>query len=133
MFDRQTAFTRSVKHLLKQGQPALDNRSGAPMYRTDTGLTCAIGCLIPKDRYLPEMEDKNASSDIVIAGIDPTLGRVETSHDLAFLSHMQRQLHDIWIVISVEKGETYTFPKFVEVAAACFARDYNLLKEKERV
>lgn len=76
MFDRQTAFTRSVQHLRNQGQPALDDISGDPMYHTDTGLMCAIGCLISKDKYLPEMEGKNAYSIIATDGIDPTLGRV---------------------------------------------------------
>ena len=43
-------FYKVQKHLLKQNKKALD-RVGSCQYRTDSGLSCAVGCLIPDQIY----------------------------------------------------------------------------------
>jgi len=51
----QEIFDTVVTHLYTQGKQA-DNGEGGCMYRTDEGLKCAVGCLIPDDQYHPSME-----------------------------------------------------------------------------
>lgn len=45
-----------TEHLLKQNQQAI-NSIGLCVYRTNDGLKCAVGCLIPIDKYTPEIEN----------------------------------------------------------------------------
>lgn len=58
----QTAFNKVVKHLLKQGRTAMNDQENTCMYwrNKDTGLKCAIGCLIPKDEYHKGLEGMTA-------------------------------------------------------------------------
>lgn len=49
----QQIFNKVKNHLLKQNKKAIYNGNCA--YKHD-GMSCAIGCLIPDDVYLPEME-----------------------------------------------------------------------------
>ena len=51
----QETFDHVVRHLAKQGGPAL-NRDGACMYRGPNGTKCAIGCVIPEHLYTPDIE-----------------------------------------------------------------------------
>jgi hypothetical protein len=53
----QRMFNRVVRHLRKQGKPAV--RNGDCLYRTPDGLSCAAGCLIPNRLYTPEYENKS--------------------------------------------------------------------------
>lgn len=55
---KQEIFDRVVNHLLTQNKRAVDYTLGYPkcMYRTNEGLKCAVGCLIPDDAYDPRME-----------------------------------------------------------------------------
>lgn len=51
----QEVFDKVVDHLRTQGEPAKNSR-GKCKYKTDSGLKCAIGCLIEDDEYNPKME-----------------------------------------------------------------------------
>lgn len=53
----QDIFDTVVKHLFAQGKQALDH-DGDCVYRSPTGLKCAVGCLIPDDKYDPELESR---------------------------------------------------------------------------
>ena len=55
--DRQTIFTRIRDHLLSQNFRCQDLPSTKCLYRNNAGAKCAIGCLIPDDRYDPKFED----------------------------------------------------------------------------
>lgn len=50
----QEIFTKVKRHLLKQKQQA--RRLGGCAYRTEDGLKCAVGCLIPKKLYKKQIE-----------------------------------------------------------------------------
>jgi hypothetical protein len=50
----QQIFDTSTAALLAQGKPALEN--GRCRYRTADGCKCAVGHLIPDDRYDPAMD-----------------------------------------------------------------------------
>lgn len=52
----QQIFDRVAKHLLKQGARALETDGSGSVYYAENGNRCAIGCLIPKGRYAPEIE-----------------------------------------------------------------------------
>lgn len=59
----QEIFDTVINHLLQQGGPALnynydDEALDDPVcrYRSNNGLKCAVGCLIPDDQYDPLME-----------------------------------------------------------------------------
>lgn len=57
----QEIFDKVINHLLQQGGPALNyNYDDDPVcrYRSNNGLKCAVGCLIPDDQYDPLMEGK---------------------------------------------------------------------------
>lgn len=58
MRTRQEMFTIAAAHLVKQNRRATcagDNEIGC-MYRAPDGAQCAIGCLIPDDKYNPDFE-----------------------------------------------------------------------------
>ena len=51
----QEVFDFVVNHLRTQGKQAVD-RDGDCQYCTPDGLKCAVGCLIPDDKYDPCIE-----------------------------------------------------------------------------
>lgn len=53
--DKQTIFDTVVRHLGRQGHPAM-NGAGRCVYRAPDGSKCAVGCLIPDELYRPEMD-----------------------------------------------------------------------------
>jgi len=55
---KQSIFNRVAKHLLAQNKQAKKHIDHALLcaYRTEDGLACAVGCLIPKRDYSPQME-----------------------------------------------------------------------------
>ncbi len=64
----QKIFNRVRHHLLTQRQRSADNdrtdaRPGLDrcVYKSPSGLKCAVGCLIPSNLYRPEMENMSLS------------------------------------------------------------------------
>lgn len=51
----QTIFDTVVRHLWAQGKQAADD-NGSCLYRGPNGTKCAVGILIPDDKYLPRMD-----------------------------------------------------------------------------
>lgn len=51
----QEAFDKIATHLLTQDSKAMDG-AGTCCYLTEEGLKCAIGCLIPEEKYDITME-----------------------------------------------------------------------------
>ena len=64
----QNIFDRVVTHLLTQNAKALDD-AGYCTYRGFDGRMCAIGCLIPPERYEKFLEGKSATSSVVLTAI----------------------------------------------------------------
>jgi hypothetical protein len=96
-----------VDHLATQKARAWSEDNGTCGYRTETGLMCAVGCLIPDELYDPEIEgdidrllsaelyDRNSASPRVVAGehlqsLAPSVDRETLGH---FLNAVQRY-HD---------------------------------------
>ncbi len=62
---RQRLFTRSGRHLMRQGKPALGENNATCKYRVHTtNLACAVGCLIPDTAYTPRMEGRTVGGTL---------------------------------------------------------------------
>ncbi len=53
----QEAFDTMVAHLRKQGVRSKVSEGAKCLYRSDMGLKCAVGCLIPDVDYIVAMEE----------------------------------------------------------------------------
>lgn len=91
----QELFNRVVAHLRAQGCAAKEwvthpnSRAYLCRYRTADGKKCAVGCLIPDERYIPDLEGKIATHAVVAtaAGLE--------GHNLQLATRLQA-IHD-WI------------------------------------
>lgn len=73
---QQGLFDTVVTHLFTQGRPALitpeddfDGAVGDCLYRGPNNTKCAVGCLIPDDRYTPDLENLEASNPLVMSAV----------------------------------------------------------------
>ena len=57
-------FKRIAEHLRTQGRPAYAEDNWSCRYRAESGLSCAVGCLIPDELYNPRFEGKAAPAVI---------------------------------------------------------------------
>jgi len=57
MISNRLIFDTVKAHLLKQNKRAIHAAIHRCMYRTADGLKCAVGCLIPDDKYVPWIEN----------------------------------------------------------------------------
>ncbi len=87
----QEIFDTVVDHLLSQGKPSI---SGVCRYRSDDGLKCAVGVLIPDSEYDFEMEHSVIDAE---PSNHPTpiqkWAQLRYPNDLKLLTRLQR-LHD---------------------------------------
>ena len=93
----QETFNIVAKHLLTQMEQAKD-RSGCCSYRGENGLKCAVGCLIPDDKYDPYMEGQSPLTTTCMSGKKREPGSVgrlllEQGHDLSLAEALQT-IHD---------------------------------------
>jgi hypothetical protein len=122
--DRQKLFDAMLGHIRQQAKPATARQGGVDkcLYRTDDGLKCAIGALIPDELYQPGFE--NAATAEVLDALfvhDPALRD--------FLTHAQNRLHDNPASAALMVGE-YAFSKMVEDNARHLALHYGLTYTK---
>lgn len=91
----QQVFDKVATHLLRQGRKSQNVGRGQCKsfcaYRGDDGTTCAVGCLIPDDRYNPALEGLAAQRFAVLDTIRDTVDLNETTKTL--LTELQ-DLHD---------------------------------------
>ena len=82
----QGIFDKVATHLFTQGKQAL-NASGKCMYRGMDNTTCAIGCLIPDEKYEANFENKGVNSSTLelafpeFKPFDELLSDLQTVHD----------------------------------------------------
>ncbi len=88
--DKQGYFDKIAKHLLTQKKQALRD-DGQCAYRAADGCECAIGCIIPDDKYSPSFE----GNGIWYKPVQDAIG-VENTDIFVFFIDMQR-IHDGWI------------------------------------
>ena len=120
---RQEAYDRMVAHMRKQKGWAVEE--SACCYRTESGAMCAVGAIIPDDRYDKRIETFGAADPMVytLVGI--------ARWDAGFLGYAQRALHDELAfgvfdedlgLCPIEPFDAETF----EAAAMAFADQYDL-------
>lgn len=96
----QEAFDRALNGIRSQGGPSMRQReSGYVMrciYRSSDGRKCAVGWLIPDEKYDPDFDDKYSLEDLVDElGLDqgegaPTLAllrQLQEAHDEAAIKY----------------------------------------------
>ena len=100
---KQQIFNIVVKHLRKQGKPALNTPDHLPrcLYRSPDGLKCAAGCLIPDDKYTPSLEGRLNETHYKIIG--ENLGFTLTETEINLIRDLQN-IHDNVAVHSWESG-----------------------------
>ena len=85
-------FNKVSEHLLAQNEQALDGNWEC-VYRSDTGLKCAVGCLIDDEFYSEDLEYSSLSSTGPVANALEKSGVVLTREILDLLQRLQK-LHD---------------------------------------
>lgn len=86
---RQEIFEMVAKHLFQQKERSMD---GKCLYRGPNGKKCAIGILIPDEKYDPDMEGKcSYQLKEYEYDLDPAIFNTENT---AFLDQLQRA-HDL--------------------------------------
>lgn len=96
--DQQAIFDIVSNHLLTQGERAQrptfwsSQMAMCAYFNQETGLKCAVGCLIPEERYHPDLEGWSLMSVSVKTALD--LDRfVDPDLALALLHDLQ-SVHD---------------------------------------
>lgn len=87
----QQLFDTVVNHLRQQNSRST-NGDDACLYRDLQGRKCALGCLIPDENYLPDMESKTLSG-LLRGDLLPISLRDELTTHLRLLSELQNT-HD---------------------------------------
>ena len=87
-------FYKVQKHLLKQNKQAR-SPAGSCQYRTDSGLSCAVGCLMTDDIYDSSFEGHNLNDRLVRKALTPIVG---VNYELRLLKldllHRLQKVHD---------------------------------------
>lgn len=83
----QEIFDKVVNHLLTQNEKAMTKFRC--QYRTEDGLKCAIGCLIPDEKYRREFDDKA----LVVIELMEFLPNIITIKNIPLLEDLQ-YIHD---------------------------------------
>ena len=110
---RQSWFNRAVNAIVAQGQ--LSKRGFSTCYYRHPGnpaVRCAVGHLIPDDKYKPSWEGRSVSSDPIMRAIGAT------TPDRHFMMDLQR-CHD----------QAADIPSFL-VNARNFAKQWSLTCSK---
>ena len=84
MRTRQEIFTKVYTHLMKQQEKSIEDE--ACQYRTGE-LRCAIGCLIPDEKYSVKLEGRCVSTQNVLAAAGIA------KDDVLFAGELQ-EIHD---------------------------------------
>lgn len=87
MMNSQETYDHVKNHLLTQNREA--RLYGSCAYRSADGLKCAIGCLIPDDKYDPAFEGMLWSSNVTLRKLVESV----TSASARLLTELQ-DLHD---------------------------------------
>ena len=87
-------FYKVQKHLLKQNERSMDLGSGC-MYRSNGGLSCAVGCLMTDDIYRPSFEGESVRDSSIMEALTPIVGVNEDKRMLKlYLLRELQVVHD---------------------------------------
>ncbi len=110
----QEIYDKVKAHLIAQGRPAMEDDTCC--YRTASGLKCAVGCLIPDDRYQPGFEGEaiGAMFSEPVNSISALMVELYGPKCLTLLRDLQT-LHDEWPFF----GERQGLHRLLEEVALC--------------
>lgn len=105
---KQEVFNKVYTFLSNQGRSAHSGIQGELCkYRMEDecGLVtkCAVGCLIPEDRYHPDFEDGVPAGQLVVTGVLD--GIVEDTHDMKRYLETLQSIHDANVVFNSEPSK----------------------------
>lgn len=98
---RQETFDLVVAHLRKQGRKCVDPDTNRCRYRGPDGLKCAVGVLIPDEKYSATFETRGAlwspiSSVLRELGHDPVLcNSLQLVHDSVSVDNWEPHFEDV--------------------------------------
>ncbi len=117
MYTNQSLFETVSRHLFAQGERAFAPMSGC-QYRTEAGLSCAIGCLIPDEMYRPAFEGRSVTGLLgsypEIKGLFPDvhetlLEDLQQIHDMQSSWESSETLTNLLISVGIAHGLSVTF------------------------
>jgi len=103
----QEYFDTVTRHLLNQNEQSIGD-GGLCSYRGTDGLKCAIGCLIPDDKYDPGLEGRGVLHPAVysLIGAQPDqtslLLGLQSTHDGRVPSEWRERLWEIAMVFDLK-------------------------------
>jgi hypothetical protein len=91
---QQATFDKVVNHLRRQNARAM-GAFGLCRYRVVNGRRCAVGCLIPDDKYSPSLEGQ--SLDLPDSSQDLRAILEQEGHDVSLVRQLQ-MIHDTVLI-----------------------------------
>lgn len=98
----QEVFDKVVRHLAKQGErAAIDDECQYRYQKAGETLLCAVGCLIPQEKYSPAMEYHPCQDEVVWSALglpkelQPLLIALQETHDGALPKDWEWQLRRV--------------------------------------
>lgn len=99
---KQEVYDKVKAHLLAQGKQSWDEERDLCMYRGPGGLKCAVGVLIPDEKYVPQMEGEVSDTGWLekyglteLLPFEELLQDLQTVHDLGLTSMWESHLRDV--------------------------------------
>jgi hypothetical protein len=87
-------FNKVEKHLLEQNAKSIREGDNC-QYRSDEGLSCAVGCLMTDDMYDYSLEGESVRSEEVREALTPIVGVNEKKRKLKLnLLYQLQNIHD---------------------------------------
>jgi hypothetical protein len=108
--NNQTAFNTVVKHLVKQNWQRSESSDGNCAYRGRDGLMCAVGCLIPDEKYRTSWDYGGGIGVLTLMGDYPDLFP-NVDHDL--LNKLQK-FHDSEMFVNNIDHNKYRLRKIAD-------------------
>ncbi len=116
---KQETFDIVVRHLLKQGAKSIDETLIC-RYRGPNGSQCAVGCLIPDERYSERMEETTLVTELGFTEVGLLMQELGHCTDLCL---QLQKIHDCeppdsWLfeLQELAKREGLKFPEVEGVA-----------------
>ena len=87
-------FNKVSRHLIKQNERSVDTRYKC-VYRSNGGLSCAVGCLMTDDIYRPSFEGDSVRDSSIMEALTPIVGVNEDKRVLKlYLLRELQKVHD---------------------------------------
>lgn len=119
---RQTVFNKVYRHLLTQGERALNPNGPGCAYRGRRGTMCAVGCLIANDLYSRRLEGLAADNELIRNVLEGSLGVEISDTDAELLRDLQR-IHDLNVIDDFRHEPDVTperWPEYLYAAAQAY-------------